>query len=197
MLRLAKYLRPYVPLILLTIALLYVQANAELALPDYMSRIVNTGIQQKGIENAVPHAIRQSQMDHLTLLMGADDRALVLDSYTLVQPLSPEALGYIRDYPALDSVAVYVIKGVDPATIAALEPIMSKALVALAGIDQMAANLGQLPADRSARIVLYCRSGSMSAIAARELVAAGYTDVWNLDGGMNAWQAQGYPLVSQ
>lgn len=63
--------------------------------------------------------------------------------------------------------------------------------------DQMAANLGQLPADRSARIVLYCRSGSMSAIAARELVAAGYTDVWNLDGGMNAWQAQGYPLVSQ
>lgn len=63
--------------------------------------------------------------------------------------------------------------------------------------DQVAAHLDQLPSDRGAKIVLYCRSGSMSAIAARELVAAGYTDVWNLDGGMNAWQAQGYPLVTR
>lgn len=60
--------------------------------------------------------------------------------------------------------------------------------------DTIGSQLGQLPADRGAKIVLYCRSGSMSAIAARELVAAGFTNVWNLDGGMNAWRAQGYPL---
>lgn len=60
--------------------------------------------------------------------------------------------------------------------------------------EEIGGRLGELPSDRTAKIVLYCRSGSMSAIAARELVAAGYTDVWNLDGGMNAWQAQGYPL---
>ena len=60
--------------------------------------------------------------------------------------------------------------------------------------DQVEDRLAELPA-REAKIVLYCRSGSMSAIAARTLVAAGYTNVWNLDGGMNAWRALGYPVI--
>jgi phage shock protein E len=60
--------------------------------------------------------------------------------------------------------------------------------------DQVEANLGKLPSDRAARIVLYCRSGSMSATAARVLARRGYTDVWNLDGGMLAWEQAGYPL---
>ncbi|MDH4335543.1 MAG: rhodanese-like domain-containing protein [Chloroflexota bacterium] len=60
--------------------------------------------------------------------------------------------------------------------------------------DQVEDRLAELP-PLGARIVLYCRSGSMSAIAARTLVAAGFTNVWNLDGGMNAWRALGYPVV--
>lgn len=54
--------------------------------------------------------------------------------------------------------------------------------------------LGEYPADKNAKIVLYCRSGRMSAIAAEELIMAGYTDVWNLDGGMIAWEKAGYNL---
>ncbi|MFN0027087.1 MAG: rhodanese-like domain-containing protein [Acidimicrobiales bacterium] len=51
-----------------------------------------------------------------------------------------------------------------------------------------------LPADRGAPIALYCRSGSMSTIAARTLADAGYTDVVELEGGMNAWQQAGNEL---
>lgn len=60
--------------------------------------------------------------------------------------------------------------------------------------DQTAQLLSQYPADKKAKIVLYCRSGRMSSIAAKELVKAGYTNVWNLDGGMVAWESAGLPL---
>jgi rhodanese-related sulfurtransferase len=60
--------------------------------------------------------------------------------------------------------------------------------------DQIEQNVDKLPADKDARVVIYCRSGSMSAISARTLVELGYTDVWNLDGGMIAWEASGRPL---
>ena len=63
--------------------------------------------------------------------------------------------------------------------------------------DQVAAKLAELPADRNAKLVLYCRSGSMSATAARVLVKLGYTDVWNLDGGMIAWKQEGYPVLQK
>ncbi len=61
--------------------------------------------------------------------------------------------------------------------------------------DQVEANLARLPADKGVRIVLYCRSGHMSAIAARALVKRGYTDVWNLDGGMIAWAQAGNRIL--
>lgn len=57
------------------------------------------------------------------------------------------------------------------------------------------ARASELPADKSAAIVVYCRTGNESAIAAQELLDLGYTNIENLDGGMTAWTASGRSLV--
>ena len=59
--------------------------------------------------------------------------------------------------------------------------------------DETEASLDKYPADKSAKIVLYCRSGRMSEIAARELVRQGFTHVFNLAGGMIEWESAGLP----
>ena len=63
--------------------------------------------------------------------------------------------------------------------------------------DQIAARVSALPSNKGARILVYCRSGAESAIAAQTLLDLGYTNVWNLDGGMNAWQASGRALIQK
>ena len=67
--------------ILLIFGLLFLQAYCDLSLPEYTSRIVDAGIQQKGIEDAVPDRIRKESLDSLLILMGETDAAKVREAY--------------------------------------------------------------------------------------------------------------------
>ncbi len=63
--------------------------------------------------------------------------------------------------------------------------------------DRITNGMAGLPADKNAKIVVYCRSGRMSRIAAETLVKLGYKNVFDLQGGMNAWTAAGYTIQQQ
>jgi rhodanese-related sulfurtransferase len=61
--------------------------------------------------------------------------------------------------------------------------------------NDLESHLDQLPEDKNAPLILYCRSGSMSTQAAETLVDLGYTNIMEVDGGMNAWRSAGYDLL--
>ena len=62
--------------------------------------------------------------------------------------------------------------------------------------DEIAEHLNELP-DKDVKIVLYCRSGNMSTTAAETLVSLAYTNVFEVDSGMKAWEATGYELIRE
>ena len=140
MIRLIKYLKPYLGMVLLAIILLFAQANFDLALPDYLSRIVNIGIQQGGVESAVPNAIRQSQLDNTLIFMSEGERNAVLDAYTLVDQSSPLYDESIKDYPTLTDEPVYILYKTDSETVNRLNPIIAKGILVVSGIDLMMTN---------------------------------------------------------
>jgi len=135
--RLLKYLKPYTLLILISTIFLFIQANANLALPDYLSRIVNNGIQQNGVENAVPMAIRQTELDKLLIFMDSEDTDFVLEAYRLIEPDSADAEIYLEDYPILSDEAIYILGDIDQSQTDTMNPVLGKALVAVSGIQQM------------------------------------------------------------
>jgi phage shock protein E len=63
--------------------------------------------------------------------------------------------------------------------------------------DQLGARAAELPTSRAAKVLVYCRSGVESAQAAQTLLDLGYTNVWNLDGGMNAWTSSGRTVIQK
>ncbi len=83
-----KYMKKSAVSVIAIIALLVLQAVCDLALPDYTSKIVNVGIQQHGIENAVPEVITKGDLDNLLIFMNSEDKNEVLDNYTYLDKAS-------------------------------------------------------------------------------------------------------------
>ena len=82
MLKMFHYMKERWYYLVMIIALLFVQAFCDLSLPDYTSKIVNVGIQQKGVEDGVPDTIRLESMERLELFMKDEDIEFVQEQYT-------------------------------------------------------------------------------------------------------------------
>ncbi|CEO11315.1 ABC transporter multidrug-family ATP-binding/permease [[Clostridium] sordellii] len=128
MIKLIKHLRNSIGSVLLIVVLLAIQATCDLSLPDYTSDIVNVGIQQSGIENAVPKVIRESQMNNLTLFMSKSDKNEVMKYYTLLNK------GEYKDSNVDEK--LYELNTKDKSVIDKLDPIMAKSMMIASGIEQ-------------------------------------------------------------
>ena len=115
MIKLMKYLKKSAGYVALIIALLFLQAYCDLSLPDYTSKIVNIGIQQKGIEDGVPEKIRKTSMDALELFMSQEDISQLETAYT-------------------EDGELYVLKDIDKDTRASLNEILGKPMLMLGGL---------------------------------------------------------------
>jgi ATP-binding cassette subfamily B multidrug efflux pump len=181
MLRIRSYLKPYGLMFAAAVILLFVQANLDLALPDLLSRIINTGIQQSGVESPVPTALRPETLEQLTLFMSEEDAAAVRDAYTLVDASSPDYDSYVKAYSLLAEEPIYVLNDLGQAEIDQLSEPIARSLLVVSALKQamanpeMAAQLGGGAFDLS-RLPpgtdLFLMLGQLSA-AQRQQIATG------------------------
>jgi len=137
--KILRHLKPFIFSIIGIILFLLLQANCDLALPDYMARIVNVGIQQGGIENAVPDAIRKTEMDKLALFMSEADKEAVLENYVLKEKLPQEEIDKLdKTYSQAKDHEIYKLNTKDKEAIAKLNSIMSKPILIIYFIEKSA-----------------------------------------------------------
>jgi ATP-binding cassette subfamily B protein len=142
MLRLRRYLIPYKWLFAAAVVLLFIQANLDLALPDYLSRIVNNGIQQNGVDSPVPAAIRASELEKVALFLSETDLAAMRAAYVLTGPDHENYETLLETFPAIATEPVYVLADLSGEEIDALSLPIGKALLAVSAIEKFMADPG-------------------------------------------------------
>ena len=140
MFRLMPYIKKYWYLFILAILLLFAMVNADLALPDALSKIVNIGIQQNGIDQPTPTVLRQKTMDELSLFMSESDFQKVLATYHQVESNSAEYLVLLEQFPNAAFEAVYARNVITLEEEKALEAYMAKPLVMTMGLQLFQSN---------------------------------------------------------
>ena len=135
---LLKHLKPFVGSMIIAIAFLFVQAICDLSLPDYMSNIVNVGIQQGGVENAVPKVIKSSEMEKLFIFMKDDEKKVVEENYTLLDKNNlnqDEYNKYLKDYPELKNESIYKLDTKKEENLDKLNDIFGKPMIIVSMLE--------------------------------------------------------------
>ena len=152
MFKIIKEMKPFVLIILLIIGLLFFQARTDLALPEYMSNIVNVGIQQSGIENAVPEVIREAELQKVKLFLNEEQRELVDKSFKTINEDSltqKEFEDYSKKYPLLKEESLLLLDTESEEDIEEMNSFLGKAMLTVLGIE-MGAPQGILSSEGSA-----------------------------------------------
>ena len=135
MMKLKRYLKPYIGFALAAIVLMFCQATVDLNLPNLMSDIVNVGIQQGGITEAAPKAVSAEGLQLMSAFMSEEDRALAQSQYVLAEQANMTADEwdrFVTDWPKVSDTDVYrQIPNLDDSTQAQLDSAFSRASYAL------------------------------------------------------------------
>ena len=107
MVKIRKFYKPFIGLIILAISLLFIQAMCDLKLPDYMSEIVNIGIQSNGIEQVAPNAISEKSLNLIKYFCDEEEIKTIDESYSKIELENEQ---YIEEYPLLKSESIYILK---------------------------------------------------------------------------------------
>lgn len=113
--KILSYLKPYSFGILFCLVFLFIQGFCELNLPNYMSNIVNIGIQQNGIENSAPEAMSENFYSFLKIFMTDLEKETFDKNYTLIQSevKNNNYEDYVKKYPLLEKENIYVLNTSD------------------------------------------------------------------------------------
>ncbi len=111
MIKLSRYVKPFLFGLIMAVLLLFVQAVCDLNLPNYMSKIVNVGIQQHGIENSTPEAISKEGYTFITTFMSDQEKTLMEASYSPASGGDKNREGklYSDIYPAASTVQIHIL----------------------------------------------------------------------------------------
>ena len=145
MTKIMKYLKPYWLSIVLALGLLFGQATCELTMPDYMQNIVNTGIQNAGIESGVYQQIGEKSLNSYLMFATDSEKDLITSSYKLVESKSANSDLKSR-IPALKEENVYLLKSISEAKKSKLESCMTLLQMTMVEVSKDAKSAGvQIP----------------------------------------------------
>lgn len=130
MVRIIKHLCKYWYSVLIVIALLFVQAACDLSLPEYTSRIVNTGIQEGGIEDNTPEAITKESFEDILLFLNEKDSKFVQNQYEVVSKKDATE-EQLESYPTVEKQDIYVLKDISKENHKKLNQLLQKPLTYL------------------------------------------------------------------